>query len=167
MARPRSRSRSDVVGESPELRHGSTVVKAWAPWCGSCRALAPVVETIAAETGVAVADLRVDLDPDRVEQYGIRSVPTLIALHDGTEVGRLVGAQTSDAVRSLFAAATGDGTRVRAGAPRALVAIRAAAGLSLAAAGFVTGSAVLVGAGVALAIWSAGVVRRPTRSGLE
>ena len=63
-------------------------------------------------------------------------MPTLIALDDdGVEVGRLVGAQTSDAVRSLFAAATGDGTTVRAGAPRSLVAIRAAAGLSLAVGG--------------------------------
>ena len=86
---------------------GAAVVKAWAPWCTSCRALAPVVDRVADRTGVPVVSLRVDAAPDLVERLGVRSVPTLLALHDGAEVGRLVGAQSADAVESLFAVARG------------------------------------------------------------
>ena len=142
-------------GESPETHHGPAVVKAWAPWCGSCRTLAPIVDSIATETGTAVLEIRIDLDPDRVEHFAIRSVPTLIALHNGTEVGRLVGLQTPDAVESLFAAATGTGSPVRGGTPRSLVRVRAIAGLALSAAGLFTGSAMLVGIGAAVMVWSA------------
>lgn len=75
-----------------ELTRGPVVVRAWAPWCGSCRAIAPV-EHAASTSGVPVLDLHVDADPDHLATtLRVRSVPTLTGFHNGTEVARLVGA---------------------------------------------------------------------------
>lgn len=151
----------DGIDRSPELYHGTTVLQAWAPWCGSCRALAPVVDSVAEETEVTVVGLQVDTSPEAVDRFGIRSVPTLIALHDGVEVGRLVGLQPADAVRSLFDAAAGDGTAVRGGPPRSLVLVRAGAGAVVLAAGLAMSSVVLAVIGIALLVWSTvGAIRR-------
>lgn len=99
-------------------------------------------------------ELRVDTSPEIVDRFAIRSVPTLIALCDGTEVGRLIGLQSGDAVRTLFDAASGTGGEVRRRTPTTLVAIRAAAGAVVILAGLLTGSIVLAAIGAALALWA-------------
>lgn len=143
---------------------GPAVVKAWAPWCGSCRALAPVVDRVAESTGVPMVPLQIDADPSSVDRLGLRSVPTLVALRDGVEVGRLVGLQSEAAVESLFALAgdaDADGTRLDRRAPATLVAARALAGAVLLGAGLVAGSIVLGLIGAAGLGWAAfGLVRR-------
>ncbi|MDH4366438.1 MAG: thioredoxin family protein [Acidimicrobiia bacterium] len=140
---------------------GPAVVKAWAPWCGSCRALAPVVDRVAGSAGVPLVPLQIDADPEMVDRLGLRSVPTLVALRDGAEVGRLVGLQSAAAVQSLFAlVAAGDG-RLDHRAPAPLLAARALAGVALLGAGLVAGSVVLGLIGVAALGWAAfGLVRR-------
>lgn len=145
-----------------EFTVGPVVVKAWAPWCGSCRALAPHVEHAATTSGVPVLDLQVDADPDDlVTTFGVGSVPTLIGLHDGTEVARLVGAQPAGTVEALFdAARTGTGT-VTNQTPTPLIASRGAAGAAVAAAGIAFDTFVLVAVGFLLVAWAlAGLIRR-------
>lgn len=145
-----------------ELSNGPVVVKAWAPWCSSCRALGPHVEHAEAASGVPVFDLRVNADPDElVALFGVRATPTLIGLRDGTEVGRLIGFQAPEAIDALFATTrTGTG-RVATRAATSLVAMRGAAGAGLAAAGLVLGSLVLVVVGAAVLAWMlAGLVGR-------
>ena len=138
------------------------VVKAWAPWCSSCRALGPHVEHAATTSGVPVIGLQVDADPDGlVETFGVRSVPTLIGLHDGAEVARLTGAQPSGTIEALFTTTrTGTGS-VTNQTTTPLIASRGAAGAALAGAGLVLDTFILVAVGVALLTWAlAGLVRR-------
>ncbi|MGH9013298.1 MAG: thioredoxin family protein [Acidimicrobiia bacterium] len=73
---------------------GFTVVDFWAPWCGPCRAFAPVFEDVAARVGESVrfARCNVDESPVTATMLQIRSIPTVIAFGpDGSELGRIVG----------------------------------------------------------------------------
>lgn len=135
--------------------HGPAVVRAWAPWCGSCRAQAPHVLDIADRVGVELIDVQVDIAADTTATFGIHSVPTLIGLRDGVEVGRLVGAQPVDAIESLFrAVASGSGV-VTGRTPPSLVAGRGAAGVAVGIAGLMLSSTVLVCVGALLMVWAA------------
>ena len=66
----------------------------WAPWCGPCRMIAPVIEQLATELSgrVRVAKLNTDENPMTASRFGVRSIPTLLILKDGKEIDRLVGA---------------------------------------------------------------------------
>jgi thioredoxin 2 len=70
------------------------LVDFWAPWCGPCRMLAPVLERTAAEraTGLRVAKVNTDEQQQLAARFGIRSIPTLILFRDGRELARQSGA---------------------------------------------------------------------------
>ena len=72
----------------------SVLVDCWAPWCGPCKTLAPVIDELATDyaNGVKVTKLNVDENPVTASQYGIRSIPTLLLFREGKLVERLVGA---------------------------------------------------------------------------
>ena len=65
----------------------------WAPWCGPCRVLAPVVEELAQDMAgrIRVAKLNVDDNPGTAARFGVRGIPTLLLLKNGQEVDRIVG----------------------------------------------------------------------------
>jgi thioredoxin 2 len=76
----------------------------WAPWCGPCRILAPVVDELATELAgrVRVAKLNVDESPQTAARFNVRSIPTLLVLKGGHEVDRIVGVQPrAEIVRRL------------------------------------------------------------------
>ena len=72
----------------------------WAPWCGPCGMVAPVIEELAAEMAgrVRVAKLNVDENPATVARFGVQSIPTLLLLRGGRELDRIVGVQSKAAI---------------------------------------------------------------------
>ena len=80
---------AEVLGsEAPVL------VDLWAEWCGPCRKVSPIVDEIAGDRAgsLNVFKLNVDDDPEVAMRYGVNSIPTLLVIKGGEEVGRVVGA---------------------------------------------------------------------------
>ena len=72
----------------------------WAPWCGPCRMIAPVLDELAAESNgrYLITKLNVDENPQTSMRFDIRSIPTMLIFKDGALVDRIVGAQSKQAI---------------------------------------------------------------------
>ncbi len=75
-------------------RPGVLMVDFWAEWCAPCRAIAPVLDELARESGggVGLAKVNVDESPGLASRYGIRSIPTVLFVKDGKVVDQVIGA---------------------------------------------------------------------------
>src|SRR4051794_5322591 len=81
------------------------LVDAWAPWCGPCRAVGPVLDQLAAESRnrYRIAKLNVDENPQIAAQYKIASIPTMLIFKDGKLIDRLIGAQPKAVIAQKLA----------------------------------------------------------------
>ena len=84
------------------------LVDCWAPWCGPCRVIAPVLDQLAAESegSYRIAKLNVDENPQTASGYQISSIPTMLIFKDGKLIDRLVGAQPKQAIAERLRLAT-------------------------------------------------------------
>ena len=80
------------------------VVDFWAPWCGPCKAVAPILDKLAEDYSgkVVIAKVNTDEENQYAAQYGVQGIPTMIFFHEGKLVHRQVGALPEPILRDLF-----------------------------------------------------------------
>lgn len=75
----------------------------WAPWCGPCRMVSPIVDEIAEEReDIKVCKVNVDEEPELAIRYGIATIPTLLVIKDGQIANKTIGAQPKEHILNLF-----------------------------------------------------------------
>ena len=81
------------------VKTGISMVDFWAPWCGPCRMLAPVIEELATDfDGKAnICKVNTDEEQDLAVKFGVRSIPTIVFMKDGEVVDQMIGAASKQA----------------------------------------------------------------------
>ena len=75
----------------------------WAPWCGPCRMVVPLVEQIAQERpDIKVGKINVDENPELASQFGVVSIPTLVVMENGRVVNQTMGAKPKKAILNML-----------------------------------------------------------------
>ncbi|MFK4997519.1 thioredoxin [Bacillus sp. N9] len=87
-----------------EISEGVVLVDFWAPWCGPCKMIAPVLEELDGELDGKAKIVKVDVDDNQetAGKYGIMSIPTLLVFKDGQQVDKTVGFQSKDQLAALL-----------------------------------------------------------------
>jgi thioredoxin 1 len=81
------------------VKAGISMVDFWAPWCGPCRMLAPVIDELATdfEGKANICKVNTDEEQDLAVKFGVRSIPTIVFMKDGEVVDQMVGAASKQA----------------------------------------------------------------------
>ena len=85
-----------------QLDGGLTMVDVWAPWCGPCRTLTPIIEKVSEEKNVKLLKINADESGDLATSLGVRGIPTVIFFKDGQEMDRIVGLKQATAYNEII-----------------------------------------------------------------
>lgn len=87
-----------------EIEAGIVLVDFWAPWCGPCKIIAPILDELSAEIGDAAKILKINVDdnPESAAKYNVMSIPTLLVFKDGQLVDQLVGVQLKEKLKAVI-----------------------------------------------------------------
>lgn len=94
---------SDQSFSSEVEGQGVVLVDFWAPWCGPCKMLAPILDELATEVDVKIAKVNVDENPESASRFGVMSIPTMIFFKDGQPVDKVVGLNSKESLKNLLA----------------------------------------------------------------
>jgi len=85
-----------------QLSPGLTMVDVWAPWCGPCRTLTPIIERVSEERNVKLLKINADESGELTTSFGVRGIPTVIFFKNGQEVDRVVGLKQATAYNEII-----------------------------------------------------------------